>query len=1267
MTKALDHLLLPLHHRLAREAGRKREPEIDDGLKHFLNQPSAIEFLDVLIIDVTSKLPEPTITWLDAFRHKYCIASTVNDEKVLLSLKQNILVLLTLQMAKQIEPLETLVKIGEFICIDGSISRMGGIIEGIYACPELSALNTYCAVEARKLVDKAQIYEGNEQHIPTGLKYLLGFLSMDQAVLKDPSFRSGLEQVSPAEIFRIREHFYPYLHAHIKEEMRSKLQGIILLSQDKDLQSYNEEVERFDSIFSDTSASTFLLFSDDNNCTIDTEELERFCVLHYPLPSTGEGADNTLFVPYDVLIEMTDEQLKMLSGIELESSLHILQQTGDPSIGGYHLVLQEKIVEILGPSKGRPPIRLPLPLSLIDSVRYGAPLQDIQVLAQTEKCVIPDEKIEEMASFLRALTVRKNGHQIYSMLAYEISAEGRVRADAELLSATIMYNHPDLFDAIINKPGFNFQSLCQLSFFFRFTPFSVCTPLVMAIQCDTPMLDTLLEALLKPAFLGHEIDHFTGYLRRLRGDHNNIALLWLEAINAISNSDQKFSMENEADWNHLLTEAISQKYDGNKNKFHAFLLEAHQRLGPLYQLAYQSPMGAILNAPKIITPFMAADMHELIHWTQLNQLYQLPPLHVALHSNKFHILEKLVESGVSTRLQSSDGDTIFHLLFRSDHTDLTQRLLDKITDHFALDIANGKGISARHQAILSGNLTMVQYLNEHGLLQLPGHEAILNVAVESGHKTIVNYLLRHGYGDQINGRSLISGLRPLNVTMNNNNFDMVEYLVQAGADPTIRDAQENTVLDQLYDLYNDNNADDTVKEAVSECFQFILDTGKVDVNQFKYKNRHYLLEQAVLDDNEEMMNMLLSNNADIYQRMTTDGANQQYIFDYILQRIPDEASKIILSAALKSAVIRHEEPQFCDRIQVLLENGADPLLDMGGEFTALQYSIAACEMDENVRDKILASALKIALRKEVEMEVRGEVEINTFITQISGGDPDFIPKDVQIEIIISIIECMSHTDPDQLNHAALTVLYAFILRVQVKQHDIEGINDILEKGADPLLAIHPDRCEASSYWPCALDIALACDSDNPEVLEALLENIRQDTLRGETKINDAMDEGCSRMYYAMKHNQPPKILELLRECNAQLNPEELESYKAFQDIAYMLHAPADKTREHLRENSGAHKKPRRNLEPAELIEITDQLVGIYQWNIQALKTRLGCNPDSTLTPAEMEQIQKNPVSIETLREEIDALRDERHITPPDVLLSDVDGRRMSENNTKCPI
>lgn len=180
----------------------------------------------------------------------------------------------------------------------------------------------------------------------------------------------------------------------------------------------------------------------------------------------------------------------------------------------------------------------------------------------------------------------------------------------------------------------------------------------------------------------------------------------------------------------------------------------------------------------------------------------------AIKKEDFEKIKTLIDKGVDVNCANKDGDLALVKAIETGRLDIVAHLVENGADVNARDIIPYRKWPILLDAVMRGNLDMVRYLVESGanitVTDDYGRTALMN-AVIFKRLDIVKYLIEEKGMDidakNIYGHTAIVCL--FNETNEEGTFEVLEYIIEKGADVNIRGASGATLLDMAI-YYNDN-------------------------------------------------------------------------------------------------------------------------------------------------------------------------------------------------------------------------------------------------------------------------------------------------------------------------------------------------------------------------------------------------------------------------------------------------------------------------------
>jgi ankyrin repeat protein len=205
------------------------------------------------------------------------------------------------------------------------------------------------------------------------------------------------------------------------------------------------------------------------------------------------------------------------------------------------------------------------------------------------------------------------------------------------------------------------------------------------------------------------------------------------------------------------------------------------------------------------------------------------PLHSAAEEGSIELVKMLVERGAHLDLQNSDGDTPIHLASLSNHHDTVQFLLGRGANH---NLSDKERRTPLHTAAAKGYIELVKLLIHWGadetICDTDGKTALVT-AITNEHPATAKYLLKVSLAKELPFSALglrngnianhlafkgftellrlvydkyyasrhdvdLNGRTALHLAAMGGHIDTVEYLLNIGLDPGVKDAGGNDLL-----------------------------------------------------------------------------------------------------------------------------------------------------------------------------------------------------------------------------------------------------------------------------------------------------------------------------------------------------------------------------------------------------------------------------------------------------------------------------------------
>lgn len=171
-----------------------------------------------------------------------------------------------------------------------------------------------------------------------------------------------------------------------------------------------------------------------------------------------------------------------------------------------------------------------------------------------------------------------------------------------------------------------------------------------------------------------------------------------------------------------------------------------------------------------------------------------------------------------------------------------------------------KGMNALHYAAIYGNLEIFKFLHKYGWFYYASKvtkATPLHLAWKYQHVDIVRFIIGT-IGDAYIDTKRDNGLTPLMIAWINGNYELVELLLEKGADPLIKSPHNTSAL-----YYS-------AKQGNLEILKLICKNSSVDINEKFGPSESTALQIACLNSNFNTMKYLMLKGADIKIRNKND-------------------------------------------------------------------------------------------------------------------------------------------------------------------------------------------------------------------------------------------------------------------------------------------------------------------------------------------------------------------------------------------------------------
>ena len=179
----------------------------------------------------------------------------------------------------------------------------------------------------------------------------------------------------------------------------------------------------------------------------------------------------------------------------------------------------------------------------------------------------------------------------------------------------------------------------------------------------------------------------------------------------------------------------------------------------------------------------------------------ITPLMLAVIDNQIAMVSALLAFGADVNASAWDGYTALHLSLYKDNLDLARMLLEA---NAQVNVKNVSGNFPLHNAIEHTPVERVDLIAlllqagaDQRLIGMFGENA-LHIAIRRGHYETVKLLLKY-YPEVNRATSDQFGYTPLILAVMNNQKEILQLLIQAGADPDKKDTEGKTALDYAFE------------------------------------------------------------------------------------------------------------------------------------------------------------------------------------------------------------------------------------------------------------------------------------------------------------------------------------------------------------------------------------------------------------------------------------------------------------------------------------
>lgn len=262
-------------------------------------------------------------------------------------------------------------------------------------------------------------------------------------------------------------------------------------------------------------------------------------------------------------------------------------------------------------------------------------------------------------------------------------------------------------------------------------------------------------------------------------------------------------------------------------------------------------------------------------------------------------------------LQFFNGRNILHFALEHRASKISKKLIE---EEYKLNAIDSSGHTPLFIAVLNGNDKEIEYLLEKqidlDIIDSLNGYAIMHYAIAKNDYELMDKLLKKGANP--NTKSLVYNKTPLHLAVESNQGNIIELLLKSNATDTIKDINDNTVLDlairsnhpkistMFFDKFSLDqkrklflnearkpnkseflskwiDQDWVTREIVQEAFVFVKDTAiakmlldhNVNIQYISKKYEYGAIHHAAIHGDAKILTFLLENGADINQTSLT--------------------------------------------------------------------------------------------------------------------------------------------------------------------------------------------------------------------------------------------------------------------------------------------------------------------------------------------------------------------------------------------------------------
>ena len=785
-----DHADLTFYERLCKSARTpSAEKMTHENIKPFFSDDSLSdkEVVTNLINHYKSESSSSSpFSWLKVMGQQYFFGENA-PSTIPPSFRFDLAVVLSLHISGEIDLLKEFPQ-KSFACMEGLAGKMGEAISSHYGTPEGKLLNAYLSEVSRDLVEKGHVLKGNEIHALTGLKYIFGLVSENEAKQMDPSYRF-IFSLSPNSVLPLMERFYN----KVLPQMVSETEKVI-----------RDELALFNGAIIDTEKNEILLSvvathpwlrkniseiididMDDSGKGVFIEDELAACIPYYPPVKLPQ---------YDAFIR-SEENIDELSSFERRTMLHVLRTLGESATGTAPMLQNVLLGSLSEESKAPhylPTMRMDIGkvpdqhASSLDKIMAGASIGALE--EEMEISSIDNVLIRLLST---TLAERNDGVDIYDQLTWSdnVDIEARNIFFTQLLTDAITYDNMPLMESIVeDAPAICIDTIVAGNFW--------QSPLHLACQLNhVQALDLLSE---KEGVILDNVNEkdFTPLLMACYYGHVEIVKTLLKQGAEIEKADEKgftplltACSKGHGEVVRALLEKEAEIDKANLNGFTPLLKACSKGHGDVVRALLEKEAEIDKAHSNGFTPLIVACQNG--HVKVLKMLLEkgaavdkahsngTTPLLMACKKGHVKVVEMLLEQGAKIEEEHQDGATPLMIACQNGHVKIVKTLLEQGAE---INKADSKGFTPLLMACEYGDVDIVEALLEQGA-EIDKADSTsftpLLMACEDGAVAIVDMLLEKGAKID---KAHSNGATSLLLACQKGHGIVVEMLLEKGAD-----------------------------------------------------------------------------------------------------------------------------------------------------------------------------------------------------------------------------------------------------------------------------------------------------------------------------------------------------------------------------------------------------------------------------------------------------------------------------------------------------